>query len=122
MDALDQRVNETKPRQPLTIGSLMRYAEDLQPLIGEYSDLLADAETSYSSVQPIDDPDVRSAWRVLIERMRNSRDGLAASTDDLRKRRISKFSAEVKARKAETDRLDAEFRDLANRINDRYSG
>jgi len=100
----------------------MRYAEDLQPLIGEYSDLLADAETSYSSVQPIDDPDVRSAWRVLIERMRNSRDGLAASTDDLRKRRISKFSAEVKARKAETDRLDAEFRDLANRINDRYSG
>jgi hypothetical protein len=121
MDALDRRVNGVRPAQPLTQQSLVRYAEDLQPLVDEYGVLLADAETTHTSVAPIDDPDVRAAWRLLIVRIRNSRDGLGATTSDLRQLRFKDFATEVKARKAETDRLDARWQDIANRINDRYA-
>jgi hypothetical protein len=120
MDELDVKVNAVKPTRPITAASLRDYAARLAPYALAYSRFARHVSAERSHLGTVTDPDIRLAWRLIVERTRIGAAGLTQTTSTLSAGDYAAFAAHLKVAAARIRTVDTKMQAVLTRVNARY--
>jgi hypothetical protein len=120
---VDQDIVAIQPEKPITLDSVREYVAEVEKELPRYVPIREDILAKREEVQNVDDPDVRHAADLLVEMVNQRYDGMRAF---VRSATAGDFSDEALAalqrQNDQTNATNAEWAQVANRLNDRYGG